>query len=157
MLRPEVAENLGAERFLRAIGTAARLQHPHAIAQPRLGADCVAHARMFFNRPDFDLASAVCGSFALAPHHAMIEQLRVGGVHPGIVVGQLQRRLNRWDLFRPMLAKIRDVITTVAVTDGYGRIVAQEIRVRSAGASGTLRDLAATKLPHAAAPTTRRG
>ena len=32
---------------------------------------------MFFNRPDFDLASAVCGSFALAPHHAMIEQLRV--------------------------------------------------------------------------------
>ena len=45
------------------------------------------------------------------------------GVHPGIVVGQLQRRLNRWDLFRPMLAKIRDVITSVAVTDGYGRIV----------------------------------
>ena len=45
------------------------------------------------------------------------------GVHPGIVVGQLQRRLNRWDLFRPMLAKVRDVITSVAVTDGYGRIV----------------------------------
>ena len=48
-----------------------------ALAQPALGADCVAHARMFFNRPDFDLASAVRGSFALAPHHAMIEQLRV--------------------------------------------------------------------------------
>ncbi len=48
----------------------------------------------------------------------------VQGVHPGIVVGQLQRRLNRWDLFRPMLAKIRDVITAVAMTDGYRRIVA---------------------------------
>jgi hypothetical protein len=32
---------------------------------------------MFFNRPAFDLASAVPGSFALAPHDAMIEQLRV--------------------------------------------------------------------------------
>ena len=48
-----------------------------AIAKTALGADCVAHARMFFNRPDFDLASAASGSFALAPHDAMIEQLRV--------------------------------------------------------------------------------
>ena len=29
------------------------------------------------NRPDFDLASAASGSFALAPHDAMIEQLRI--------------------------------------------------------------------------------
>jgi hypothetical protein len=48
-----------------------------AIADPVLGADCVAHARMFFNRPDFDLASAAPGSFALAPHDSMVEQLRV--------------------------------------------------------------------------------
>jgi hypothetical protein len=48
-----------------------------AIAETALGADCVAHARMFFNRPDFDLASAAHGSLALAPHDAMIEQLRV--------------------------------------------------------------------------------
>jgi hypothetical protein len=47
-----------------------------AIKDPELGADCVAHARMFFNRSDFDLASAVPGSFALAPHDEMIEQLR---------------------------------------------------------------------------------
>ncbi len=46
-------------------------------AEAALGADCVAHARMFFNRPDYDLVSAVPGSFALAPHDAMIEQLRV--------------------------------------------------------------------------------
>ena len=39
--------------------------------------DCVAHARMFFNRPDFDLASAAPGSFALSPHDEMIEQLRI--------------------------------------------------------------------------------
>ena len=48
-----------------------------AIADKTLGADCVAHARMFFNRPDFDLASAVPGTFALVPHNAMMEQLRI--------------------------------------------------------------------------------
>lgn len=48
-----------------------------ALADAALGTDCIAHARMFFNRPDFDLASAVHGSFALTPHDAMIDQLRV--------------------------------------------------------------------------------
>jgi hypothetical protein len=48
-----------------------------AIAETALGVDCVAHARMFFNRPDFDLASAAPGSFALCPHNEMIEQLRI--------------------------------------------------------------------------------
>lgn len=47
-----------------------------AIKERALGEDCVAHARMFFNRPDFDLGSAVPGSFALAPHDEMVEQLR---------------------------------------------------------------------------------
>jgi len=31
---------------------------------------------MFFNRPDFDLASAAPGSFALLPHDGMVDQLR---------------------------------------------------------------------------------
>lgn len=48
-----------------------------AIAEPALGVDCVAHARMFFDRPDYDLASAAPGTFALAPHDEMIEQLRI--------------------------------------------------------------------------------
>ena len=38
-----------------------------AIADAALGADCVRHALMFFNRPDYDLASAATGSFAIAP------------------------------------------------------------------------------------------
>jgi hypothetical protein len=57
-------------RLTRApVGTA-------AAADVELGADCVAHARMFFNRQDFDLASAASGSFALMPHHGMLDQLR---------------------------------------------------------------------------------
>ncbi|WP_448662844.1 nucleotidyl transferase AbiEii/AbiGii toxin family protein [Sphingomonas sp. CJ20] len=47
-----------------------------AIADPALGADCVAHARMFFNRPAFDLASAVPPTFALMPEGEMYDALR---------------------------------------------------------------------------------
>jgi hypothetical protein len=46
-----------------------------ALAQPALGTDCVRHARMFFDRPDYDLASAAPGSFALAPIGGMIDAL----------------------------------------------------------------------------------
>lgn len=41
-----------------------------------LGDDCVRHAQMFFNRPDFDLASAKPGSFALMPTGDMVDRLR---------------------------------------------------------------------------------
>lgn len=47
-----------------------------ALADTRLGQDCVRHARMFFDRTDFDLASARPGTFAIAPADGMIEALR---------------------------------------------------------------------------------
>ncbi|AQR75082.1 nucleotidyl transferase AbiEii/AbiGii toxin family protein [Sphingomonas sp. LM7] len=47
-----------------------------ALANPALGADCVAHARMFFNRPAFDLASAKPPTFALVPERDMYDDLR---------------------------------------------------------------------------------
>ena len=46
-----------------------------ALANRNLGADCVHHARMFFDRPDYDLASAVPGTFAIRPTGAMIGAL----------------------------------------------------------------------------------
>ena len=46
-----------------------------ALADRNLGADCVHHARMFFDRPDYDLASAAPGSFAIAPNRAMLGAL----------------------------------------------------------------------------------
>lgn len=43
------------------------------------------------------------------------------GVHPGIVVGQLQNRgLIHYSVHRPMLEKIRGQIVGVALTDGFG-------------------------------------
>jgi Nucleotidyl transferase AbiEii toxin, Type IV TA system len=47
-----------------------------ALKDWELAADCMAHARMFFDRPDFDLASAKSGSFAIIPGEAMIDALR---------------------------------------------------------------------------------
>ncbi|QKC85616.1 nucleotidyl transferase AbiEii/AbiGii toxin family protein [Mesorhizobium sp. NZP2077] len=46
-----------------------------ALADLDLGADCVRHARMFFDRLDFDLASAVPGSFAIEPTNKMVDAL----------------------------------------------------------------------------------
>ncbi len=45
------------------------------------------------------------------------------GVHPGLVVGQLQRRTGNYKLFRKHLVSVRPLITPVAVTDGYGHVV----------------------------------
>lgn len=46
------------------------------LADSRSAEDCVQYARMFFDRPDFDLASAHPGSYAIAPVAGMIDALR---------------------------------------------------------------------------------
>ena len=46
-----------------------------ALADLDLGADCVRHARLIFGRPDYDLSSAVPGTFAVAPTGAMVDAL----------------------------------------------------------------------------------
>jgi HTH-type transcriptional regulator/antitoxin HigA len=46
---------------------------------------------------------------------------KVNGVHPGIVVGQLQHRGEiTWAHNREMLAKVRDLVVRAALTDGWG-------------------------------------
>lgn len=44
-------------------------------------------------------------------------------VHPGIVAGQVRKRLNKWDIFSNMLAKIRPHVTSAAIVDGWGNVV----------------------------------
>jgi len=41
-------------------------------------------------------------------------------IHPGIVAGQLHYRLKNWQANREMLVKIRDIVTSRVVTDGWG-------------------------------------
>jgi hypothetical protein len=60
-----------------------------ALADRELGADCVAHARMFFDRTDYDLVSAVAPTFALIPHGEMVDLLRRDyGAMSAMIFGQ---------------------------------------------------------------------
>jgi HTH-type transcriptional regulator/antitoxin HigA len=43
-------------------------------------------------------------------------------IHPGIVAGQLQRKTERFDLFRNHLVRIRSVVTPNAMVDGWGDV-----------------------------------
>ncbi|MBI3682788.1 MAG: nucleotidyl transferase AbiEii/AbiGii toxin family protein, partial [Acidobacteria bacterium] len=47
-----------------------------ALEDRSLSRDCVRHARMFFDRADFDLASAIPGTLVLSPSLAMADFLR---------------------------------------------------------------------------------
>lgn len=44
-------------------------------------------------------------------------------VHPGIVVGQLQRALRDYRVFRKHLVSVRLLVAPVAMTDGYGQVL----------------------------------
>lgn len=44
------------------------------------------------------------------------------GVHPGLVAGQLQHRIKRYDLFRSHLVKIRACVAPSAMVDGWGDV-----------------------------------
>jgi hypothetical protein len=74
-----------------------------------MAADCVRHALMFFNRPDFDLGMAAPGTFALTPHDQMLTDLKrdyaamagmIFGPVPPIdavvaAIAELEQHLNR--------------------------------------------------------------
>ncbi|MGJ4898648.1 nucleotidyl transferase AbiEii/AbiGii toxin family protein [Bradyrhizobium oligotrophicum] len=54
-----------------------------------LGVDCVRHARMFFNSPDLNLATAVPGSFTLSPNRDMATELtRDYAAMAGMIFGE---------------------------------------------------------------------
>jgi hypothetical protein len=81
-----------------------------AVEDVHLGAECVRHARMFFDRVPFDLATAVPGTFAVAPVTGMLTRLeRDYDSMAGMILEPipafdaiiasldgLQRRLNHW-------------------------------------------------------------
>lgn len=49
------------------------------------------------------------------------------GVHPGIVVGQIQRKTDRWDFLKRLQVKIRHIITRTAMVDGWGHVAPVQI------------------------------
>jgi len=47
--------------------------------------------------------------------------------HPGLVVGQIHNRTGRYELLRKHLKKVREIVTSSALTDGYGYAAPIEI------------------------------
>jgi hypothetical protein len=73
-----------------------------ALSDSSLCRDCVRHARMFFDRPDFDLATAVPGTLALSPSPAMAEPLRRDyGRMAGMIMGAVPE-------FNEVIVRIRE-------------------------------------------------
>jgi hypothetical protein len=61
-----------------------------AIGDREMARDCVRHAQMFFNRNAFDLAEAVPGTFTLAPHDGMVDDLSHDyAAMSGMIFGQI--------------------------------------------------------------------
>ena len=54
------------------------------------------------------------------PEKSMLGFAKIVKRHPGIVAGQIQKRLGRWDLFKKHQPRIRSIIIQTALTDGYG-------------------------------------
>lgn len=80
---------------------------------------------------DFCVPSAKMQSFYLRkkPFFAEREVLAFAKrmeVHPGIVVGQLQRMQNRYDLLRKHLVRVRASLASAMMMDGWGDVVPTE-------------------------------
>lgn len=74
--------------------------------------------------PQSELTNFIDRVRPLYSHERILGFARVMGVHPGIVVGQLQHRgeLN-FSHSRKMLAKIRDFVISSALSDGWGSML----------------------------------
>lgn len=82
------------------------------------------HAAADFCVPEADMADFVLRHRPLFSEEKVLNFASRMQVHPGLVVGQLQRRANNYRLFRKYLVSIRSIIAPVATTDGFGQIVA---------------------------------
>jgi HTH-type transcriptional regulator/antitoxin HigA len=48
---------------------------------------------------------------------------RIVGRHPGLIVGQMQFRMNRYDYLARYLAKVRQFVLPGSIADGWGQVV----------------------------------
>lgn len=71
--------------------------------------------------PDREMADFILRYNPIFSEEKVVNFARRMQVDPSLVVGQLQKRTGKWHLFRYHLAKVRQLIAPVAMTDGYGR------------------------------------
>jgi len=77
--------------------------------------------------PQEKMNSFVTRKSPLFSERGVIAFAKLMRVHPGIVVGQLQRETGRWDLLKRLQVKVRHLITRTAMVDGWGHVAPVQI------------------------------
>jgi HTH-type transcriptional regulator / antitoxin HigA len=57
------------------------------------------------------------------PERDVLAFAKIAGVHPGLVVGQLQRLIGRYDFLRRHLVGVRNHVSLAAMVDGWGDVL----------------------------------
>lgn len=73
--------------------------------------------------PQGQMADFIMRNRPLFSEAKVVGFARAMQVHPGIVVGQLQKKLGDYRLFRRHQISIRPLVAPVAMTDGYGQLL----------------------------------
>jgi len=77
--------------------------------------------------PQEKLKSFIVRKSPLFSERDIVAFAKLMGVHPGIVAGQLQKKTERWDLFKKLQVKIRHIVTRSAMVDGWGHVAPVQI------------------------------
>lgn len=78
--------------------------------------------------PTAELDSFIRRVGPLYPRERVIQFANKVKIHPGIVVGQLQHRKELgYSALRPFLVKVREIVTSTALTDGWNQIPPQAL------------------------------
>jgi HTH-type transcriptional regulator/antitoxin HigA len=72
--------------------------------------------------PKKDIDGFIARKSPLFAERDVLGFARTMNLHPGIIVGQLQYRTGRYELFRKHLVKVRAAIAPSAIVDGWGDI-----------------------------------
>jgi HTH-type transcriptional regulator / antitoxin HigA len=84
--------------------------------------ECAANeAAASFGVTEEDLEHFILRVQPLFSERKVVAFARRHGVHPGIVVGRLQYRLERYNWLRKHLVSVREFVASAALTDGYGQ------------------------------------
>ena len=104
---------LDAELEGERAGTGSNIAEEERVANQAAADFCV---------PRRSLESFVARKAPFFAERDVIGFARTLKIHPGIAAGQLQRRVNRYDLFRSHLVKIKSIVAPGAMVDGWGDV-----------------------------------
>jgi HTH-type transcriptional regulator/antitoxin HigA len=94
-------------------GTGASLADEERVANEAAADFCVSQKKM---------DSLVARKSPFFHEHDIIGMARTLQIHPGLIAGQLQHRIGKYDRFRKHLVKIRHNITPNSMVDGWGNV-----------------------------------